>query len=252
MSERRILITGASSGIGEALAVHYAERHGAGLTLGLVARRGERLEALAARLAPLGARVLPYGADVREREAMAQVARDFLAAAGGVDVAIANAGIGGSDRLRHGDAAAAGDIVNANVLGVIHTLVPLIPAMMEQRAGHLVSVGSIAGFVSIPGKGAYCASKAAVKVLMDAWRGQLRRQGIRVTTVCPGWVVSELTAQNPYPMPFMLDTPRAARLIVRAIERGRATYVLPWQMRLLVPLLRAMPPRVFATFGGRA
>jgi len=248
MNAPRILITGASAGIGAALATHYAERHGAALTLGLVARRTDRLEALAGRLGALGARVLTYGADVRDRDAMEGVAQAYLAAAGGVDLAIANAGIGNRDRLRQGDAAHTADTVNVNVLGVIHTLVPLIPAMVEQRAGHLVGVGSLAGFIPVPGLGAYCASKAAVKMLMDTWREQLRHRGIRVTTVCPGWVATEMNAANPNPMPFRMEAPRAARLIDRAIERGRATYVFPWQMRVAVPLLRLLPRRLYTGY----
>lgn len=244
MTARQILITGASSGIGAALATHYAARHGPEATLGLVARRTERLEALAAQLAPQGPRVLTYGADVRDREAMAEVARRFVAEAGGVSLAIANAGRSVLERLTDGDAAPSADVVNVNVMGVIHTLTPLIPAMVAQGRGHLVTIGSVSGFRGIPGKGAYSASKAAVKTLMDAWRPQLRRHGIRVTTICPGWIESELTQGNPYPMPFMLDTPRAARLIARAIERERATYVFPWQMRLAAAVMRVLPERL--------
>ncbi|HKI99305.1 MAG TPA: SDR family NAD(P)-dependent oxidoreductase [bacterium] len=252
MTQACILITGASSGIGAALAEHYAARHGSGLTLGLVARRGERLSELAARLEPQGARVLTYVADVRDRADMADVVREFTATAGGVTLAIANAGRSSSDRLRHGDPAPGADTVITNVAGVIHTLQPLIPTLIAQGHGHLVAVGSVAGFRGIPGKGAYCASKAAVKMLMDAWRPELRIHGIRCTTICPGFVVSELTAENPYRMPFLMDTPKAARLIAGAIERGRRTYVFPWQMRLLAPLLQAVPERLLPTYAVRS
>lgn len=247
MSAPRILISGASSGIGAALAEHYAALpagSAGGVTLGLVARRADRLEALAARLQGRGARVLTYGADVRDRAAMAEVAGRFVAEAGGVSLAIANAGRSVAERITAGDAAESADTVNVNVAGVIHTLLPLIPPMIAQGGGHLVTVGSVAGFRGLPGKGAYSASKAAVKTLMDAWRPELRSHGIRVTTICPGWIVSEMTAENPYPMPFLMDTARAARLIARAIARGRRTYVFPWQMRLAVPVLRALPERL--------
>ena len=249
---RRILITGASAGIGAALAELYAERYGSALTLGLVARRAERLAGLAARLVTQGARVLTYPADVREREPMAAVARAFLADAGGVTLAIANAGQSRADRLRTGDATPGAETVLTNVAGVIHTLAPLIPALIEQGHGHLAALGSVAGFRGLPGKGAYCASKAAVKVLMDAWRVELRRHGIRVTTICPGWVVSEMTAQNPYAMPFIVPTAEAARLIADALERGCETFIFPWQMRLAVPLLRVWPARLLPGYGTRS
>jgi short-subunit dehydrogenase len=251
MSGPRILLTGASSGIGAALAELYAARHGAALTLGLVARRSERLAQVAARAQAAGARTLTYTADVRDRERMAEVAREFVAAAGGCTLAIANAGVSRSDALALGDAGDASEVVASNVSGVIHTLLPLIPTLIAQRAGHLVTIGSVAGFRGLPGKGAYCASKAAAKMLMDAWRPELRRHGIRVTTICPGWIVSEMTDENAYPMPFLMDTPKAARLIARAIDRGRATYVFPWQMRLALPLIRLVPERLLPTLAAR-
>ena len=184
--------------------------------------------------------------------ATADAGRRFVADAGGVDLAIANAGRSVIERLASGDAAPGADTVNVNVLGVLHTLQPLIPAMIGQGHGHLVTIGSVAGFRGLPGKGAYCASKAAVKTLMDAWRPELRPHGIRVTTICPGWVVSEMTERNPYPMPFLMQTAEAARLTAGAIARGRRTYVFPWQMRLLVPLLRALPDRLMPMHATRS
>jgi short-subunit dehydrogenase len=252
MTARQILITGASAGIGAALAELYAERHGAGLTLGLVARRAGRLAALAGRLQARGTRVLTYAVDVRDRERMAQSARDFVAQAGGVTLAIANAGVSRGDGLLGGDATDAADVMAVNVAGVIHTLQPLLPTLIAQGHGQVVTIGSVAGFRGLPGKGAYCASKAAVKTLMDAWRPELRRHGVRVTTICPGWVVSELTDANAYPMPFLLDTPKAARLIARAIARGRATYVFPWQMRLAVPFMKAVPDWMLPNLSARS
>ncbi len=114
-----------------------------------------------------------------------------------------------------------------------------------------MTIGSVAGFRGLPGKGAYCASKAAVKTLMDAWRPVLRPHGIRVTTICPGFVESEMTADNPFPMPFLMGADRAARLIARAIARRRRTYVFPWQMRLVVPLLVRVPERLLPLHAAR-
>ncbi|MCZ6554130.1 MAG: SDR family NAD(P)-dependent oxidoreductase [SAR324 cluster bacterium] len=243
MNGARVLITGASSGIGRALAVRMAQP---GTALGLVARRRERLEELREELAGRDARVYLYDADVRDREAMQRVAEEFISAAGGVSVAIANAGVSYPDDLRRGDAEQAVELMATNLLGAINTLLPVIPHMIEARSGHLVAVGSVAGFRGLPGRGAYCASKSALKTLMDSYRPTLRPYGIRVTTICPGFVESELTAGNRFPMPFILSAERAAGLIVKALAKHRRTYTFPWQMRLLVPLIKAVPDRLLA------
>lgn len=248
-SYRRIFITGASAGIGLALAEAYAA---SGITLGLVARREDRLKALAERFALLGCRVLTFAADVGDAQGMRQAAREFCEQAGGVDLVIANAGINRPDQSMGGDPTGAAEVIHCNVNGVLHTLLPMVPAMVSQGSGHLVAIGSVAGFRGLPGNAPYCASKAAVKTLMDAYRPVLRRKGIRVTTICPGYVESELTAKTKNPMPFLMPAEKAARLIRRAISRGASTYVFPWQMRLLVPLLTRIPDRLFPVFERRS
>ncbi len=245
---RRVLITGASAGIGRALAERYARE---GAVLGLVARRADKLQELKARLETRGARVLCYPADVRDAARMADVAKEFWREAGGADIVIANSGISHSDGLKAGDPLPAAEVIAVNVQGVIHTLLPFIPPMLERRQGHVVAVGSVAGFRGLPGKGAYSASKAAVKTLLDAWRVNLRGTGIHVTTVCPGYVESDLTAANTYPMPFLMNADKAADLIARAIDRQAKTYVFPWQMRLAVPLLQALPEWLLPALSGR-
>ncbi|MBI4083829.1 MAG: SDR family NAD(P)-dependent oxidoreductase [Candidatus Lambdaproteobacteria bacterium] len=239
-SDRAVFISGASAGIGQALAEALAAP---GVTLGLLARRRDRLSALQQRLEARGARVFPYSADVREARAVGEAVRAFHRAAGRLSLVVANAGISESDALSRGDPSVMSDVIATNVQGVIHTLAPAIPLMTAQGGGQLAALGSVAGFRGLSGKGAYCASKAAVKTLMDSWRLHLEPLGIRVTTLCPGWVHSELTAKNPYPMPFIMSAERAAQEILRALEQGRRTYVFPWQMRLVVPLLRAVPDR---------
>lgn len=248
MTGPRMLITGASAGIGLALARHYARP---GAVLGLVARRAQRLEAARQALQATGAAVHAYSADVRDAARMGQVVREFWDAAGGVDIAVANAGISLGDGLRVGNPAPACEVIAVNVQGAINTLLPLIPLMLERRSGHLVAVGSVAGFRGLPGKGAYSASKAALKTLLDAWRVQLRGSGVFVTTLCPGYIATELTEGNPYPMPFILPVDDAARQIARAIERRATIYVFPWQMRLAVPLLRVVPDWLLSSLTGR-
>jgi short-subunit dehydrogenase len=248
MTGRRVLITGASSGLGAALARHYA---GPGAVLGLVARRGERLDEARTGLAAAGARVLTWAADVRDARQMAEIVREFWREADGADLVIANAGISLSDRLNAGDPGPATEVFAANVTGTLNTLLPVIPLMIERGRGHLAGIGSVAGFRGLPGKGAYSASKAALKTLFDAWRPVLRPSGIHVTMICPGYIRTELTAENPYPMPFLMDADRAAGLIARAIDRRAATYILPWQMRLLVPILQVVPDWMLPSRSGR-
>lgn len=241
MSESRIFITGASSGIGRALAQEYAAP---GVTLGLTARRKEMLEALGREVEARGARALLYPLDVRDAAGMEAAASAFVEAAGGVDLAIANAGIRAGGGLKDGRAEAMADVFAVNVAGVLHTLVPMVPPMIRQGHGRLVAIGSVAGFRGLPGRADYNASKAAVKTLMDGFRVELRPHGIQVTTICPGWVESEMSARNPFPMPFMLRADKAARMIAGAIRGGRKTYILPWQWRLMLPLIVRLPERL--------
>jgi NADP-dependent 3-hydroxy acid dehydrogenase YdfG len=246
--QRRIFLTGATAGIGAALAEAYAAD---GITLGLVARREDRLEQMAKTLGAQGCRVLTYVADVCDAAHMEQVAMTFCEAAGGVDLVIANAGISAADKILDGNPAGVSNMFRINVEGVVNTLFPMVPAMVAQGSGHLVAIGSVAGFRGLPGKGGYSATKASVKILMDSYRPLLRGHGIRATTICPGFVASELTAKNPYPMPFIMPAEKAARLIQGAISRGASTYIFPWQMRMLVPLLKRVPDRMLPGYRQR-
>jgi len=248
MMDARILLTGASSGIGWALAERFA---GPGAVLGLVARRIERLEALRAIIEERGARAYALQADVRDASRMKSVVEEFARSAGGLSLLVANAGVSRSDRLKDGDAEPLSDLIAVNVQGALNTILPAIPIMIRAGGGHVVAVGSVAGFRGLPGKGAYCASKAALKTLMDGFRPALRGYGIHVTTICPGWVESELTKDNPYPMPFLMNAARAAELIADAISRRRRTYIFPWHMRLAIPLMRAVPDMFLPGLSGR-
>ncbi len=236
----RVVITGATAGIGRELARQYAA---AGVTLGLTGRRQERLDEVAGACRERGAVVHTYAVDVVDRAAMASMAKDFLAQAGGVDLVIANAGVGSPDALslREGDAGPMSALFETNVVGVSNTLVPFVPAMKAQRGGHLVAVASVAGFRALPGSAAYCASKAAVRVLMDGLDMDLARHGITCTSVNPGFVESELTAKNDFPMPFMLSTEAACRRIRRALARKRRVYTFPWPMAIAARLLQVAP-----------
>ncbi|MEP6997290.1 MAG: SDR family oxidoreductase [Betaproteobacteria bacterium] len=236
-----VFITGASSGIGAALAKLYA---GEGATLGLLARRPEPPAELAATLQ--GGRYAWYAGDVRDAAALRATAAEFLARFGLPDIVIANAGISVGNSTEHAaDNAAFRAVLETNVLGIVHTFQPFVAAMMAARHGKLVGIASVAGFRGLPGATAYSASKAAAISYLEGLRVELAGSGIEVITICPGFIATPMTANNPYRMPFLLAPDKAARLIARAIARGRPFYVLPWQMAALGRLLRMLPRPVY-------
>lgn len=240
MSGWRVFLTGASSGIGEALARHYAA---AGATLGLAARRQDRLAALAAVLP--GAHAC-YPLDVTDAAALQAAAADFIARWGCPDVVIANAGISvGTLAEEAGDLTAFHRVFATNVFGMVQTFQPFIAAMRARGNGSLVGIASVAGIRGLPGAGAYSASKAAGIACLEALRVELRGSGVRVITIAPGYVATPMTAANPYPMPFLLSAEEAARRFARAIERGTSYSVIPWQMAVVAKLLRLLPNPVF-------
>lgn len=222
-----ILITGASSGIGRALALIYAAP---GVRLSLHGRSEARLREVGALCAAKGAQVHYILADVTQRE---QIAREILAAdvARPVDLLIANAGIsGGTGGVMNGEPAdQVRAIFDVNVTGVFNTTEPLMSRMIARGGGQIALMASLAGFRGWPGAPAYCASKAAVKVYGEGLRGALRRTGVRVSVICPGFVESPMTAANGYRMPFLMSAERAAHIIRRGLarDRGRIAFPLP-------------------------
>jgi short-subunit dehydrogenase len=234
----KVVITGATAGIGAELARQYAA---AGVTLGLTGRRKDRLDAVAEECRAKGATVHVYNVDVVDRPGMAELAKDFVAKAGGVDLVVANAGLGNPDKLKEGDAAPISALLEVNVVGVTNTLVPFIPTMIAQKSGQLAAVASIAGFRALPYHAGYCASKAAVQTLLDGFAMDLRKYGISCTCVNPGFIESEMTAKNTFPMPFILKTDEAVRRMRRAIARRKRSYTFPFPWPILVRLLRFLP-----------
>jgi short-subunit dehydrogenase len=233
----RVFLTGASSGIGEALARHYATQ---GATLGLFARRDVELARLAAALAP--ATVVTYAGDVRDATALARAGADFVARFGAPDIVIGNAGISrGTLTGEAGDMAAFEAVFETNVQGLVQTFQPFLAPMTAARRGALVGVASVAGLRGLPGSGAYSASKAAAIAYLESLRVELRGTGVAVLTICPGFVDTPMTSRNPYAMPFLLAPDKAARLIAGAIKRRRRFYVLPWQMAWVARVLRILP-----------
>lgn len=237
----RVFVTGASSGIGAALARAYAAR---GATLGLLGRREEALRALAAALP--GHHHL-YAVDVLDHAALARAAHDFIAANDGVDVVIASAGIShGTSTERRDDLALFESVFATNVTSTVATFSPFIEAM-KRGAGprRLVAIGSVAGVRGMKGAGAYCASKAAVHSYAESLRLEMRPHGIRVVTIAPGYIDTPMTRNNRFPMPFLMPAERFADQALRAIDAGRGYRVIPWQMGVVAKVLRLLPNPVF-------
>ena len=233
---QRIVLTGATSGIGAALARRYAT---AGATLGLIARRRPELERLSAEL---GASCNIYPLDVRDAAALAAAAHDFVHRHGTPDVVIANAGVSvGTLTDFAEDARAFQDVIDTNVIGMVNTFQPFLSNMRAAGHGALAGIASVAGYRGLPGAGAYSASKAAVIAYLESLRVELRASGIRVITICPGFIDTPMTEKNPYPMPFRMSAEAAAISIASLIARGKAYTVIPWQMAIVARLLRVVP-----------
>ena len=236
LTGQKVIITGASSGIGRALAVEYARREA---TLGLIARREDLLVQLAASL-PV--RSHTYAIDVTDARALAAAAVDFNAREGCPDIVIANAGVSaGTVTGFSEDNAVFEEVIRVNLTGMMLTFQPFVEAMRWQKNGILVGIASVAGFRGLPGAAAYSASKAAAISYLESLRVELRGSGISVVTICPGYVATPLTAKNPYRMPFLLDPATAASKIAAAIAARKRYYVFPWQMALVGWVLRRLP-----------
>ncbi|MGC2166637.1 MAG: SDR family oxidoreductase [Gallionella sp.] len=231
-----VLISGASSGIGLALARHYLND---GATVAAIARRGDLLAALAAEFP---GRVFAYALDVRDSVAMKQAAGDIVARGGCPDVVIANAGVSIGTLTDYAeDMDAFQQVMDINVIGMVKLFQPFVSAMRAAGNGTLVGIASVAGFRGLPGASAYSASKAAAISYLESLRVELRGSGVNVVTICPGYIRTPMTAVNPYPMPFILDADDAARRFALAIERQSAFVVIPWQMNLVGLLLKLLP-----------
>ena len=245
-----VLITGASSGIGQALALHYAQ---AGWRLALLVRKEiETKNWLDAYLVSTDSYFI-YIADVADVAATVAAGHAVLAQQGVPDVVIANAGISvGMDTADPDDLAVMAKTFATNNVGMAATFHPFVQPMADRGHGTLVGVASVAAIRGLPGHGAYCASKAAVVSYCESLRGELRATGVKVVTLLPGYVDTPLTASNRYPMPFLMQPADFARQAAQAIARQRSYRVIPWQMGVVAKLLRLLPDPLFdKVFAGR-
>ena len=238
----KIFITGASSGIGAALARVYAAR---GAKLGLAARRSADLKALADTLP---GESIALTADVRDVASMQRAGAQFKERFGLPDVVIANAGVShGTITQSSDDLATFEEVVDINLMGVVRTFQPFLADMLLARKGVLVGIASVAGFRGLPGASAYSASKAGAISYLESLRVELQGSGVSVTTLCPGYIATPMTARNPYPMPFMLTVEQAAKKMILAIDARRGLVVMPWQMALVGKIMRILPNRLYDT-----
>ncbi|HVZ38247.1 MAG TPA: SDR family NAD(P)-dependent oxidoreductase [Candidatus Kapabacteria bacterium] len=244
----RIIITGASSGIGRALALEYAARRA---RMVLVARRERLLAEVADRVSACGGEAVVLAADAAERSTGQRALKLAQERFGGVDVAIMNAGRRGSTPAATFDASIADDVMAVNYLSVCYMLEAMLPAMRSAGGGTLVAIGSLAAYRGMPESGAYNASKAALATLMESLRTELRHSGIHAITIAPGFVRTEMTAPNQFRMPFLMEADEAARRIIRAIDRRRPVYRFPLGTSLVVRALQAMPVALYDRLAAR-
>jgi short-subunit dehydrogenase len=238
---RHVFITGSSSGLGCALARHYAA---GGASVGLVGRREDALRELADSLPGSHAW---YAVDVRDRVALHGAAEDFQSRCGGaVDGVIASAGISVGTLTEQGeDFQVFKAIIDTNLLAMASTFEPFIAGMRRVGAGRLVGIASVAGVRGLPGGGAYSASKAATTVYCESLRNELASAGIRVVTLAPGYIRTAMTAHNPYRMPFLMDADAFAARAAAAIACGSSYTVIPWQMGVVAKLMRLLPDALY-------
>lgn len=232
-----IIITGASSGIGEALAVLYARP---GVLLALTGRDAERLHAVAESCRQRGAIVEAETVAVTDRAAM-QAFIETIASKSQLDLVIANAGVGGGFKTWDQFDGHVRAITDVNIGGVLNTVNPAVPIMVRQGGGQIAIVSSMAGFLSMPGAAPYSATKHFARSYAEELRGMLAPQGIRVSAICPGFVVSRMTARNKFPMPFLMNTEKAATIILRGLAANRGRIAFPWPMLAMIRVLGLLP-----------
>jgi short-subunit dehydrogenase len=245
-SDKVVVITGASSGIGRGLALELARR---GAKLGLVARRREVLDEIVTEIAAhesgRTAQVLTFPADVQDAQALRAAAERMHAEFGKIDVLIANAGIGGSHDAAELDAAEVANVINTNVIGASNSVAAVVPEMVKRGSGHLVVISSLAAYRGLPKSAAYCASKAAVSAMFESLRVDLKPRGIYVTIIHPGFIKTPMTAGRQAKLPWFQELEAAVDKILDAIERRKKSYAFPWQLAAVVRLGMIMPNAMY-------
>ena len=248
--DKIVLLTGASSGIGEGLALALAER---GAVLGLVARRKEMLDDLADRCRRFDTKVRVFPADVTDEMAVAEAADELRAEFGRIDMLIANAGIGGNDPETHAYTPhAVKKVIDTNLLGAANAVYAVVPHMVERGSGHIVAISSLAGIRGLPKSAAYSASKAGMTAFFESVRLDVKHSGIDVTIIQPGFIRTPLTAARANKMPFLMELDDAIPLFIKAIEKKKKFAAFPWQLATIVRAGKFMPAWLYDRIAGRA
>ena len=236
------IITGASSGIGHALALELARR---GYSVGLIARRADKLRELADAIAEEGGEAAVASADVRDAEALAEAISQLEQSLGPCRLIVANAGIGGPSSAKSLDLELVRRTYEVNTLGPIHAAHAVLPGMLERGRGQLVVISSVAATRGLPGSAAYSGSKAGISVFWESMRVDLHDTPLVVTTIHPGFVRTPLTDKNEFDMPFLVESDQAARWMADAIGRGDASFTFPWQMRWVEWFMKRVPNWIY-------
>lgn len=245
-----VFLTGASSGIGEALAIALARK---GATLGLLARREELLKELAAKCEQAGGKASYFSVDVTDSKAVSEAAEKLRNEFGKIDVLIANAGIGGNNsETRNLNPDAVAKVININLLGAVNAVSAVLPEMLKNKSGHLVAVSSLAGFRGLPKSAAYSASKAGMTAFFESVRLDVQDNGVAVTIIQPGFIKTPLTSGRASKMPFLMELDDSIPHFINAIERRKKFAAFPWQLATLVRAGRIFPAWLYDKIAGRA
>lgn len=247
---KTVFLTGASSGIGEALAIALAKK---GAILGLLARREELLAEIAARCETAGGKTRAFACDVVDSDAVHAAVGKFRDEFGHIDIMIANAGIGGKSReTRDYVPSAVKEVIDTNLMGAVNAIHAVLPQMLERGSGHIVAISSLAGFRGLPKSAAYSASKAAMTAFFESVRLDVAAKGIDVTIIQPGFIRTPLTAGRRSKMPFVMNLDDAIPYFIRAIEKKKKFAAFPWQLATLVRIARFLPAFMYDAGAGRA
>jgi short-subunit dehydrogenase len=244
-TDKTVMITGASSGIGKGLALEIASR---GARLGLVARRQNLLNEV---VNAVKGRAVAVTADVQDADAMKDAAERIHAELGPIDILIANAGIGTSSHISQLDPNHVSKVIGINVVGAANSLAAVVPRMVERGQGHLVAISSLAAYRGLAKSAAYCASKAAMSAYFESVRIDLRNTGIDVTIIHPGFIKTPLTAGREAHMPYLMELDDAIPKIVSAIEKRKKSVAFPWQLATVVRAGMFMPTFMYDWIAAR-
>ena len=241
-TNKTVMITGASSGIGRGLALTIAARRG---RLGLIARREDVLNELVAEIRNGDGTAIAIGADVRDATAMKQAADRIRTELGPIDLLIANAGVGVTDHAAQLDPDKVAEVMNINVLGAVNSVAAVLPEMVERKSGQLVAIASLAGYRGLAKSAAYCASKAALSSFFESLRIDLRHTGVTVSIIYPGFIKTPLTSGRQAKMPYLMELDEGVNKIISAIEKGKKSYAFPWQLATVVRSGLIMPASLY-------